>query len=208
MATLVVFGDPSDGLIESSNATYATAAAGSGLFTDTTTVAGDAVGQAFFTPTYYVMEFFLSFDTSALGSGATVTAADIAIYGSADSSTTDFTIRAAALAWGTLTTADWQNTTALAALTILATWNTATSFSTAAYTTLTDSGGMAASVNKTGNSQYVLWSSRHQASTTPTGAEYVQIHQSDETGTTNDPKITITYTPAAVPPRFLGGGFI
>ena len=202
MSTLVVYSDTTDGYIygvdgmddefDGYDGSYASARA--------TPTGADAaavfwaVGQvtygSFFV-IYNVYESFLSFDTSSIGGSGTVSAAVLNLTSYADNSTTDFTIEARLRDWGaSLTTADWV--TSLSALTLLAHRDTSSGWTPATAYDLTDD-AFAANVSKTGSTRLLLCSDHTTANTAPTGYESVSSYSADYTGTTRDPKLTVTY---------------
>ena len=206
MSTLVVYSDTTDGYIASSNTStgatndYAIVRAGTWLVADTTQT-NLWVGQDW---TYDVEndenslsvdEAFLGFDTSSIPDTDTVSAAVFNLTSSGDFSTTDFTIEARLYDWGTgLTTADWVAGASLSGLTLLAHRDTASGWTGNTAYDLTDD-AFAANVNKTGTTRLLLCSSRTTAGTSPTidVREYVNAYSADSTGTTADPKLTVTY---------------
>lgn len=210
MATLTVYADTADNALGCSNNTFATARAGTGCYIDSVSAENHEIGCSYFAPTYYLNELGLPFDTSALGAGATISSAVLALYGKADGSTTDFTIECAAYDFGAaIDTGDWQDGTELAALTIVATLSTA-GFSTSGYNNFSDSGpGLASVINKTGTTRLFLWHPKIRTGVAPTGSEYVDVWSANEAQTgERRPQLTITYTtatPAKSP--IIGGGF-
>lgn len=199
MTTTVIYADAEDGYIQSQDATYTTARAGSSLLAGGTLVrAGQSENGA---GTYTIYEGFVSFDTSVVGDSDTVSAVTLELYVTSDLSGTDFTVQARDSNWGaTLTTTDWVAGADLGALTLLGTLATA-GVSASAYNAFAENGSNFQSwVNKTGSSYILLNSSRHEANTAPGSAtnEYLNIRSSENAGTTQDPKITITHSP---PPR-------
>lgn len=188
MATLVVYGSV-DGYISSNDATYSTARAGGGSFGSSTTSTN--VGQI---TGYSCYEGFCTFDASALDDGASITAVTAEFYLDVDSSATDFTVTLAARDYGaTFEQGDYVAGADLAALTTLATLNTSGIGATGAYKTFTDV-AFPANLSKTAATRVILYSSRHSGNNTPTGDEYIQFEASSNAGTTQDPKITVTYT--------------
>lgn len=195
MPTITVYADAgsNDGYISSTNSTYSTARSGGTLTADTsgTTV---TIGQNFSSPTYACYEAFFSFDTSFVGFASSVSSATFSLYGNLDWSFTDFTIEARISDWGTsLTTADWVAGASLSALTSVATFATSSTFSTSAYNAFTNV-AFPANINKSGSTRIICYSSRHSGNNTPSSAEYVIAYSADQTGTSNDPKLSITYT--------------
>lgn len=210
MATLVVYADVADADIGSSDSSHATAVAGSGLHVANTSTAYLEIGDSFFSPTYYINEIFLSFDTSALPDDATIDDAVLDVYGNADNSSTDFTIECAAYDYGaSLTTADWIDGTDAAGLTVLATRSTA-GWSNAAYNAFSSAGdGLKSVISKTGNTRLALWPERVRTGSAPANSQFVRIWSADEAETgERRPRLTITYTEAAAeaPQSMLGWG--
>ena len=201
MTTTVVYGDAADGSVRSGgdDYVYASARSGAALYAATGGTV-ETFGQMdwsyqgdYWVDQFLVYEFFLSFDTSALTSGATVSAAVLRVTSADDRTTTDFTIEARLRDWGaTLTTADWVAGASLSGLTLLGSYATSGGFTTGTGYDLSDT-AMAANINKTGSTRMLLCSSRTVSGTDPTGEEYVNIRAADYTGTTSDPVLTVTH---------------
>lgn len=197
MATLTVYGDTADNYIQSTDfSVYANARAGTG-----TLAIGSASGTTYYTGQdagFRCYQIMAAWNTSALTSVATVTAVVLDMYGGVDSSTTDFTIEARLHDWGTsVTTADYVAGASLSGKTLLATFATS-GFNASGYNTFTNV-AFPANVNKTGVTRILLCSSRQTNNNQPTNDEYVGLLSADNTGTTQDPKLTITYTLPAGP---------
>ena len=198
MSTLVVYAGVEDGYVQSVGdvefeETYVDARSGANLFVDTALTYA-RVGQLYQSgpDLWAVREAFLGFDTSAVGTD-TISAAVLNVTSSADYSTTDFTIEARLRDWGaTLTTADFVAGASLSGLTSLATKTTASGFTAGTAYDFTDV-AMPANVNKTGTTRMLLCSSRTTGNNEPTGNEYVDFRSADYTGTTSDPKLTVTH---------------
>ena len=207
MSTLVVYSDTTDGYIYcfsgvaddgeggGSNGTYAAARAGTGSpFGAAAAATYATVGQAKVVVTfteYQVFESFLAFNTSSIPDGDTVSAAVLNLTSYADNSTTDFTLEARLYDWGaSLTTADWV--TSLSSQTLLAHRDTASGWTVNTAYDLTDD-AFAANVSKTGSTRILLCSDHTTSNTAPTGLEHVTAYSADYTGTTRDPKLTVTY---------------
>jgi hypothetical protein len=209
MASLVVYSASGDGYIESGNATYATMQSGSGLSADTTDQL--RFGQMLDTGVYYGFQAFFDFDTSALGAGATISAAVLDLFLNDDEDGTNHNCRIAAYDWssGGLTTADWRNAAALSGMTDVATLAANTAVS-AQYYAFSDTGpGLASVINKTGHTYLIGYSDRQKAGTIPTLHEHM-IWEGGGAGASPSPRLTITYTAASgadTPGRGLGGGF-
>lgn len=190
MTTLTVYADLADGQIQSNNANYSTARSGSALAA-TTNSATYGVGQA---PTYYIYEIFESFDTSSVPVGSQISAVTLSLYLSSDTSTTDFTHEARVFDWGaSLTTADWIAGADLGNYTLVAT--RATSGIAAGYNDFSDV-AFTSNINAGGSTRIIINSDRHRAGTTPTQVETVSWYAADQAGTTNDPKLVVTYSDA------------
>lgn len=190
MATLTVYSGTGDGLIASSSGTYSSARSGAGLtaYTASRLLVGQDAG-------YVCYESFLRFDTSALTSGATVSAAVISLVLSSDNSATDFTLEARASTWGgTLGTGDWVAGASLSSSTLLASRSTSGMTSVDTRYDLTSDAAFPAGVSKTGNTDVFLSSSRHRGNNTPSGEEYQEYYDAEESGTTKDPRLVVTYT--------------
>lgn len=203
--TTTVFSATGDGIILSSNNTYATAQSGSNL----TASADDGlfVGQYKSGAPYTIYQGFQRFDTSSIPDGDIVSAAVLSLYGAeADASATDFNVevRLFDFSSGGLTTADWRTLAQYNALTLLATFATS-GYNTSGYNAFTESGGaFANAINKTGTTYLIMASSRFSSSNAPTGDEYVGFFDPSEAGTTTDPKLVITH--AAPAGQLLNGG--
>jgi uncharacterized membrane protein len=197
VTVLTAFADANDGYLESQHGTYANARSGSGA-TITADVAGTdlTVGQAFLFSTYFLYEAFVKFDTSSITASGTISTAVLSLYGTSDTSTTDFTMEAWINNWtAALDSTDWVAGASISALTKVATFATA-GFSTSGYNAFTDV-AMPANVNKTGTTSLMVASSRLAAGTAPGGREDVTVGATDRAGTTNDPKLVVTYTLAS-----------
>lgn len=199
MTTTVVYSDAADGQIESSNAVYATARTG-GTLSAAAAAGNFGHGQSEFFG-YRCYEGFLSFDTSGIADTDTVSAVELALYGQA-AGTRNFISRARTSDWGaSLTTADWVSGASLSGLTLQATYDTSVAWSTSDYNAYTSEAGFPAAVNKTGTTYLLLSSSRHEGANTPGAGvfETVNCYSADDSGTTRDPKLTVTHAGAGNP---------
>lgn len=149
--------------------------------------------------TYYCWEMFISFDTSALGNSATITAAELSLYlFTNDTGGSSFTAQARLLDWGaSLTTADWVAGGSISQ-TLLGTISTS-SIGTGYFSFTENSTLFRDNIVKTGTTRMFCVSSRHVGNNTPTGRERLQVYDSGAAGTSQDPKLTITYTLPAGP---------
>lgn len=193
----VFFSSTADGYINSGDTTYANARAGTGSVLSASTGGSTALlGQLLAAGSYSCREAFVSFDTSSIDDAATITAAVLSIYWDDDfTDDGDFTIEARAHDWGaTLTTADFVAGASLSSKTLLASLGTA-SWATG-YNNLTSESAFVSAVNKTGTTYVLLASSDQRLNTAPTGQHYVSLQMAETSGTSQDPKLTVTYSPA------------
>lgn len=187
-------------LHQAASATWAIACLGGSLTTDTSNVLLSVDSFASGGPTYEIYEAFAAWDTSAIPDTDTVSDAVLSLWSTGHGGTG--TVRAYAVTFGTLTSADWQNTAALLAATELATFAYA-GVTDAAYNTFTNTGGaLVAAINKTGTTEMCLAEARLEDNSTPgTGTDnYIDWSSADQSGTSQDPKLVVTHAAA-------GGGF-
>lgn len=190
MPTLVVFGDAADGVHFKTSTTYATARETQGAVQSANNF--DFVGQDFATPNYTCRELFFRFDTTTLGDLVTPTSVLLELFAGTDSSVTDFTVEARYYDWGSsLEDADFVAGSALGSKTLVASLATA-SLSTG-YRAFTSDAAFIANVSGVAFTDLILNSDRHRLGTTPTGAEQVEWTMANFAGTTQDPKLTVTY---------------
>jgi len=210
MATLSVFADTGDGYVgNDAVAVYSTcrnAATGTGSSSTATNIDESLVCRAIlFGGNYFISRGFFPFDTSALGSGATVTAAEFNLYievtAKFDTNTDSFcVVQTSQASTSSLTTADFDavNFTDGGARTIAG-------FSTAnQYWPWSLNGTGLTWVNTTGYSMLGLQSLLDINNTTPTGLNQLsgQTYFSDNTGTSKDPYLTVTFTTPVTTPNF------
>ena len=196
--TLAVRSGTNDGRISSANATWTTCLNGSTLVAATSATAED-VRATWTGAVYQIRQVFLDFDTSSLGAGATVTNGVFTLYGNttAETDAVGYDIQIRSYNWGgTLTTADyvdsnpqsnWTANTLMAHFDVTS-WSqgsgNANNFTVDSY----------AAVSKTGTTSVVVGLSA-LGSGTPTGDNSVEFRMADQSGTTSDPLLTVTYTP-------------
>lgn len=203
-----VFSGTADGyLTSSSSSSYTDARAGTGSLSADTASTTFNVGQLqsgakIVTDTCY--EGFLSFDTSTITDSDLVTVVTLDVWLVTDNSTTDFTIEARERDWGaSLTTGDYVAGASLSGLTLMASIATSGIGATGAYKTLTSQAAFLTATNlKTGTVYLLLDSSRQVGNNDPTGNEYVVLSSADNTGTTQDPKLTITHNAVGSAPFY------
>lgn len=199
--TLAVRSTTADGRVQSTSTggTWSAARGGATLAarsaTNPETIVASVSGSD-----YIAGQFFMDFDTSSLGSGATLSNGVFTIYGSgtAETNTNSYDIQIRPYNFGgSVTTADWvdcnpttgwTNPTLMAHL-ALGSWNqtsgTANNFTVDSY----------ADVSKTGSTYVVMGLSGLGSTTSPTGANSLAFRTADQSGTTSDPLLTVTYTP-------------
>lgn len=201
MTTLTAYADAADEYLNSLDPAYATARSGGTLSVSPDWTSVLEVGQRYYDTTgegdfaYAIREGFVGFDTSAIGDTDAISAAVLNVTSFEDNSDTDFTIQARLSDWGTsVTTADWVAGGSLSGLTLLATYATSSGFTANTAYDLASETAFTSNVNKTGSTRMLLCSSRTVGNNTPTGSEYVGIKSADTTGTTSDPKLTVTYS--------------
>lgn len=169
MATLTANLTANSGRIQSSNASYATAQAGSSL----SLASGYSLFAGQVPTTNVIYESFAEFDTSVIPSTATIQSVTLQFNPNTDFSTTDFVFNVYASNWSTLSTANWQPPAAtFGSTTVLATLST-NGWTTGAYNAFTLNGSnLANAIVKAGKTQLILVSSRAVANITPSANEY------------------------------------
>jgi hypothetical protein len=204
VATLTVWSDAADGYVTSSNSSYSSARAGSNLASAT----GGSTEQMIWSGasgTETIRQLFFGFDTSTLGDDDFISDVALALWPTAQTSndTVSQLIYARLYNWDTtVTTADWRATDGTSATdTLLAskaktTTKGVNSLTTGQYNTLTSDAAFKSNVSKTGFTRlYTLISNAESDNDTPASGNTVTVYMGDQTGTDNDPKLTVTYTP-------------
>jgi hypothetical protein len=200
-----IFADTADGYTQCNNATYATAQSGGGTFVVTDNNVAATIGQSNGSSIYRCYQGYLSFDTSAITDTDKVYTVLLETALFADSSTVDFTVKAAYYDWGaSITSADWNSnpnalseqvaTLATSGIGSVDTYKQWTS--TAAFLTVTNI--------KTGSVRLLIYSSLFAVPTAPAlnSTEHIQLYSIEQSGTSLDPKITITHAAVAQPPFY------
>lgn len=202
VSTFYAFNPGFNGSVQSSSATYATARTGGTLFAG---LNDHRLGQNLSGGIMYCWESFLIFNTSAINDGDEISSATLSAYGATDNSSTDFTVVAAESVYdgGGVVTGDWVSGADLAGLSTKASFDTS-GFSTTGYNDFTSETAMLTYISKTGSTPFILYSSRHSAADEPAGPEYVVFLDSGAAGTTQDPKLVVTHTPAVTPVSLAG----
>lgn len=192
---LTVYGDPADGYVQSDNATYATARSGGTLVADSTALLLE-IGQVFNNPGYTCRELFFAFVTSALTTSALISQTDLSFYAGALSAAQAFTMNVHLKDWSTtVDTGDWVAGASITAQTLLATLASASVTQNAYNQWIENSSNLRNNVNVSGTTRMMMSSSRHSGNNAPVLAnqEVCEISFADNTGTTQDPKLVVTY---------------
>lgn len=144
-----------------------------------------------------IIRGFAMWDLATIPSGSTVTGVTLALYGTAVSGSGSVCLVSSTQASSTLATADYSRagSTEYASRIALSSW------STSGYNTFTlDATGIAAVQAAIGGTFKTAF--RHSSdldNSSPGGSAYAQASMSEHTGTSQDPVLTVTYTPPATP---------
>jgi hypothetical protein len=192
MTTTIIYAATGDGYIQSTNVTYATAQAGSGLTAQTS--AAGYYGQSLSSGTFAHQQTFLRFTYSAIAATEQVTSAAIQVRVASTQSPAvarDLELRQFTWSGSGLTTADWRNAGNLSAAPLLA---TVSSINAAAVSARTRAGSetLRAAVAAGTAIEAVAVSSRQVDGIVPTSDESASIHLSGAAGTTSDPALVFT----------------
>jgi len=194
---LTVYSATTDNRVESYNATYATARTGSGLTISTVTNQSDYGGQ---TTGYYLDELLLSFDTSTVPPGATVTAVVLTMYEQYDATTDTYNVWGytdVTVGWGAeVATSDWVAGASLGGASYPL---VATCASGVGVKTFTSEAAFPAAINKGGTTWLIVAGAKLAAGTAPTTEERGYFYTGDRSPDTEGyrPKLVVTYTTAA-----------
>lgn len=198
MATVVIYGESSDGevhVIDGSIQTAREQAAGEGVATTNV-----PFGETNVIGSNYVYQGLVQFDCR--GIEGTVSAVTLSLYGQFNNTdgTGTFDAKARRLDWGTsVDTTDWQNHTAHSALTLAATFaDCSANFSTAGYNNFTSDAGWPAALNKGGYERLSIKSAYSEAGGSANGPtsfggtqNYAAAYGGEQAGTSQDPKLTV-----------------
>src|SRR3989344_2228109 len=194
--TTDTFYSNNDGAVRSAHATYATARSGGTLTTDTRILAGqenpDWTGSD-----YWNRESFVQFDTSSIPDTDTISAAVFSLYGKSGGPPLNGSdvARVRLRDYGaTLDTGDWVAGASVSSLTLVA---HSSSWSTSSYNDFTDD-AMPANVSKTGSTRLIIHTKFHEDGTNSPSGIYAE--SSTATGTTTDPKLTVTHAAPTTAP--------
>jgi len=203
-----IYSGTNDGDIYSVAGTYTTARAGNEL---DPLAGGDTISIMQFQNAgtlYEIQEGFVSFDTSAIADADMVSAVTLDMYLDAAILSTNFTVEARYRSWSpTLTTADWVAGASLGTHPLMASIATASIGASGSYKTFTSEAAFLTVTGiKTGVVDLLLCSSRHRLGNSPgssgTTQETTRFFASDQSGTSQDPKLTITHAGLGSAPFF------
>lgn len=188
MTVYTIYAATTDGWILSGDASYALARAGIN-FTINTSNVSTIIGQRFSGGNYSVYQGFFQFDTSTvLG---LIQSAVFALYGNGSSAISK-TLQARLSDWGAgLTTADFIAGASLSALPLLADFNLS-GYNASAYNNFTSDPNFITNINQAGSTRFLVCAADQTNNVTPVGDEFVNVIAADQTGTSTDPKLTIT----------------
>lgn len=160
------------GYIDSHDADYAKARAGTGTLSAVTGATSKGkVGQQLTGGVYYCWEWFCRFDTSGIPDDAVIEAATLRVMAYTKSGSPILQVRA--FDYGSsVATDDWQDGSELAAESLLASYNTASGWTNNTYYAFTSEAAFKSAINVTGYTQLVLASKNQYDNTAPGGDEY------------------------------------
>lgn len=139
------------------------------------------------------------FDTSTIGSGKTISSSTFSLYSATISNTTETTypanlalVQAILTSTANVVTGDfdlshWGSTRFATDITLV------TFMASSAYKDFALNASGVANVNMTGVSQFGIRPANDLDNNTPTARSYGNFYMADQTGTTNDPKLVVTY---------------
>ena len=196
MATLTVYADTDDGRVRGIGTNWTNVRAGTATMSTITTNTAENNGTALISTFYYCYQLFFHFDTSALTSAANVSDA---VFSTVKDSEADgggsFIEELRASSWtAPLATSDYVAGASLSSDTELANFDTADSRTAGTRYDFTSTIDFKDNINLTGDTACYLSSSHQRLDTTPTGNHYFGHRTADQSGTTNDPKLVVTYT--------------
>jgi len=147
------------------------------------------------TGTYYIYRNFVLFDTSALTSAATISASVLSLAGDTKTNAdagllTTHIVASTPAATNDITTADYDQlgSTSFANI-VYASISTGGTYN--AFTL--DSNGIA-NISKTGISKFGIKTDGDLNNNAPSGQNQIEFSSADNTGTSIDPKLVVTYT--------------
>lgn len=181
------------GFLNSNDASYANAQAGTGALSASTATTPEC-GQNFTAGTYQILEGFIDFDTSGIPDAATLISATLRLTPFALLGTSNSPILQARLTdfGATLTTSDWANTSNnLTGKPLLATL-AHSAMALGSPVDLVSESAFVSNINLTGYTRITLVSNNMVAGTPPVGDERVAFYDSTATAA-NRPTLTVLY---------------
>ncbi len=194
MATETFYGLAADGYLQKTGATYVVAQGGTpSVYSG---YSFTSIGQWYSSGVGYgINRTYLGFNTATIPDDATIISVILRLTQQSDQSDTNFDINGQAKSWGaTLEAGDWSASP-------VATFSKNSSLMPGVSKTL-DFTPPVASVSKTGNTEYEMWSSRE--GTTPTGNEMVGFYSGNDA--TYKPQLIVTYSLPPTSPTDLSPG--
>lgn len=196
------YANTDDGWMDSSDASFATARAGSGSFYVGDVSEDLAVGNTTSAGVFFLDQGYIRFDTSSIGDSDSIDAVELSLFQvnhDYNWAVGNHEARSGYTWSGSgVTSADWQDGTEYGALTLCATSAAGSMGSDSTYYAYTESGtNFRSAINKTGYTELVLCVSTFASGTAATDLGYGIFRRADNTGTTQDPKLVVTHTAAA-----------
>jgi hypothetical protein len=191
VATLTVYAGTADSSVRSSATSWTDARAGTGTATLSVRDTGNDMTVGITNAdSDEIQEGFLGFDTSAIGQTNSVISATLALY-LMTTKTGAWNVEARAKDWSTtVDTGDWVAGADWTGNALLATLSTYGSLN---YASFTSQAAFAGAVNRGGTTGIVLCSETIASATNPAAIQSLQFRTADQSGTTNDPKLTVEY---------------
>lgn len=183
MATIVIGATPVSAALEAISTDYQQALSGAGIQGSYSPI---PVGQRKVNIEYAILQCFVEFDTSVIPDTAPIQDVSFSfhLFSGADASDTDFTIYVAPYDFGSsISASDWRTPSQLSSLSPVFSRSTV-GLPTEGWVTLNKLSGAESTINKTGYTRYIAYSSRNLNQNVPTGNEQVQG---------DSPQLTITY---------------
>lgn len=195
MTTTTFLADTGIGSVQGySSSSYALARSGANVQVDAIAQIGISGQYVIGGPQWGCKEFFFQFDTSSIPDGATIQSVVFSLFSSGSVNHPDI-FEARVYDFGSsVTTSDYVAGASLSGLTRLATFDTSTISGPDKYYDFTeDSTNFRTNINKTGYTRFLLCAQKEVSGTAPTIIEYWNFCSPDFTGTSQDPKLTVTY---------------
>lgn len=199
-----------DGSVTASDPVFSTVRSASSGGSSDPSVASTVTQCSLYLGTYYVQRTFWPFDSSSLGSSATISSATFSLYGTTTTADADSVsigvIQTTQTDPTSLAVGDYDNLT-LNSPTEGATRISAASWNTAAYNDFALNASGLSWIDKTGYTKLGCRISRDIDNSAPTGLNQMYEYTADQTGTTNDPKLVVTYSTTSIK-DIISEGFI